>query len=339
MDKAKDAIRIIKCRRKELKNFNCMLSLIMLVASSNVAAQSSAAAFPSKTIRVVVAFVPGGITDIVGRTAARHLEDLGQQVIVENRGGAGGQVGSAYVARAVPDGYTLLIGSLGTHGIAPSLYQKLGYDSVKDYAHVSMLATTGNLLVIHPSIPAKNVRELIALAKNNPGKLNYAAVGGTSHLSTELFNTMAGIKTTNIPYKGAAPATVALLSGEIDLMLHAFSGLLPHVRTGKLRALGVTTDKRSPIAPDIPTLSEAGVTGYNASGWFSLLAPAGTPDPIVLRLNQSIRKGFESKETVDFFAKQNTQIMVTTPADALAFLRSEIDKWARVVKAAGIQPE
>ena len=322
-----------------MKHSNCMLSLILLVASSTVAAQSPVDAFPSKTIRVVVAFVPGGITDIVGRTAARHLEALGQQVIVENRGGAGGQVGSAYVARAVPDGYTLLIGSLGTHGIAPSLYQKLGYDSVRDYSHVSMLATSGNLLVIHPSIPAKNVRELISLAKNNPGKLNYAAVGGTSHLSTELFNTMAGIKTTNIPYKGAAPATVALLSGEIDLMLHAFSGLLPHVRAAKLRALGVTTDKRSPTAPDIPTLSESGLTGYNAGGWFSLLAPAGTPDPIVLRLNQSIRKGFESKETVDFFAKQNAQVMLTTPSEALAFLRSEIDKWAKVVKAAGIQPE
>ena len=214
--------------------------------------------FPNKPLRVVVAFVPGGITDIVGRTVARKLEDLGQPVIVDNRGGANGQVGTALVAKAPADGYTLLIASLGTHGAAPSLYQNLPYDPLRDFEHVSMVAVVGNLMVVNPSLPAQNLKELIALAKKSPGKLNYGGVGGSSQLMSELINSMADIKTVHVPYKGAAPATVAVLNGEIDFMLHSFSGLLPLVQAGKLRAIAVTTDKRSPQAPDIPTMSEAG---------------------------------------------------------------------------------
>ena len=302
-------------------------------------AQSAAGAFPSKPIRVVVAFVPGGITDIVGRTVARKLEDLGQPVIVDNRGGANGQVGSALVAKGQPDGYTLLIGSLGTHGAAPSLYKNLPYDPVRDFEHVSMIAVVGNLMVVNSSTPARNLKELIALAKKSPGKLNYGAVGGSSQLMSELINSMADIKTVHVPYKGAAPATVAVLNGEIDFMLHSFSGLLPHVQSGKLRAIAVTTDKRSALAPDVPTMSEAGLPGYNASTWFSLVAPARTPADTVMRLNRTVVSGMHAKDTVDHFNTLNAQVVTTSPQQTRQFLESEIAKWAKVVKAAGIKPE
>jgi tripartite-type tricarboxylate transporter receptor subunit TctC len=303
------------------------------------AAQSQTAPFPAKPLRVVVAFVPGGITDIVGRTVARKLESLGQPVIVDNRGGANGQVGSALVAKAPADGYTLLIASLGTHGAAPSLYKNLPYDPVKDFEHVSMVAVVGNLMVVNLNLQARNLRELIALAKKSPGKLNYGAVGGSSQLMSELINSMADIKTVHVPYKGAAPATVAALNGEIDFMLHSFSGLMPLVEAGKLRAIAVTTDKRSPLAPDIPTMSEAGLPGYSASTWFSVVGPARTPSSTIAKLNQAIVKGMKSQETIDYFNSLNAQVVTTTPRETVDFLQSEIVKWGKVVKAAGIKPE
>ncbi|MCE9642339.1 MAG: tripartite tricarboxylate transporter substrate binding protein [Betaproteobacteria bacterium] len=313
-------------------------AMALAFLSLPLAAQPSPAAYPSKAVRVVVAFVPGGITDVIGRTVARQLEPMGQPVIVENRGGANGQLGSALVAKAPPDGYLLLIGSQGTHGIAPSLYAKLPYDPVKDYEHISILAVAGFLLVVHPSIPAKNLKEMIALAKKNPGKLNYASVSGSSQLMSEMINNMAGIRTIPIPYKGAVPATVAVIGGEADFLIHSFSGLMPLVQAGKLRPLGVTMDKRSPVAPDIPTISEAGLPGYSAMSWFSLLAPAGTPREVITRLNQAIVKGLKSKETIDSFASMAVDAMPMTPEQSADFARNEVAKWARVVKAAGIQP-
>jgi tripartite-type tricarboxylate transporter receptor subunit TctC len=322
-----------------MKRLRITLGAATLVSLSlPLAAQPSPAVYPTRSVRVVVSFVPGGITDVVGRAVARQLESMGQPVIVENRGGANGQLGSALVAKAPPDGYLLLIGSQGTHGIAPSLYSKLPYDPVKDFEHISILAVAGFLLVVHPSIPVKNLQELIALAKKNPGKLNYASVSGSSQLMSEMINTMAGIKTVPIPYKGAVPATVAVIGGEADFLVHSFSGLLPLVQSGKLRALGGTMDKRSAVAPDIPTISEAGLPGYNASSWYSLLAPPGTPREVVTRLNQTIVKGLKSKEMTDSFASMNAEVMPTTPEQAADFARSEVAKWAKVVKAAGIQP-
>ena len=194
-------------------------------------------------------------------------------------------------------------------------------------------------MVVNPSVPARNLNELIALAKKSPGKLNYGAVGGSSQLMSELINSMADIKTVHVPYKGAAPATVAALNGEIDFMLHSFSGLLPMVEAGKLRAIAVTTDKRSPLAPDIPTMSEAGLPGYNASTWFSVVAPARTPAATVARLNETIVSGMKARETIDYFNTMNAQVMTTTPQQTAAFLEAEIAKWAKVVKAAGIKPE
>ena len=200
--------------------------------SLTLAAQPLPATYPARAVRVVVPFVPGGITDVVGRSVARQLEPMGQPVIVENRGGANGQLGSALVAKAPPDGYMLLIGSQGTHGIAPSLYAKLPYDPVKDFEQISILAIAGFMLVVHPSVPAANLKELIALAKKNPGKLNYASVSGSSQLMSEMINNMAGIRTVPIPYKGAVPATVAVIGGEADFLIHSFSGLMPLVQAG-----------------------------------------------------------------------------------------------------------
>ncbi|MDB5866492.1 MAG: tctC [Betaproteobacteria bacterium] len=321
-----------------MKHFSVIAGLAMVALSFPAAAQRSSS-YPGKPVRIVVAFVPGGITDIVGRAVARRLEEMGQPVVVDNRGGANGQVGSALVAKAPPDGYTLLIGSLGTHGIAPSLYPNLGYDAVKDFEHVSMIAVVGNLMVVNAGMPAKNLKELIALAKKNPGKLNYGAVGGSSQLMSELINSMADIRTVHVPYKGAAPATVAVLNGEVDFLLHAFSGLMPLVQAGKLRAIAVTTDKRSPLAPDVPTMSEAGLPGYNASTWFSLAAPARTPREVVAKLNQVVVKGLRSPEMIESFTSQNAQVMITTPAGTADFLRAEIAKWAKVIKAAGVKPD
>jgi tripartite-type tricarboxylate transporter receptor subunit TctC len=323
-----------------MKQFLIAAGVATLAAfTSHVDAQSARPPYPSKSLRIVVPFVPGGITDIAGRTVARQLEEMGQSVIVDNRGGANGQVGSALVAKAQPDGYTLLIASLGTHGIAPSMYRNLPYDPVSSFTHVSMIATVGNLMVVSPRTQAGSLKELIALAKKYPGKLNYAAVGGSSHLMSELINSIAGIRTTHVPYKGAAPATVAVLSGEVDFLLHSFSGLLPLVQAGKLRAIAVTTDVRSPLAPDVPTMSEAGLPGYNASTWFSLVAPAHTPPEVLTRLNQVVVKGLKSRETVDYFNTLNAQVVVTTPQQTADFLRNEITKWGKVVQNAGIKPE
>ena len=322
-----------------MRIFTAAIGVALLATAGSVTAAGAAdAQYPARAVRVVVPFVPGGITDVVGRTVARQLEPLGQPVIVENRGGANGQLGSGLVAKAPPDGYLLLIGSQGTHGIAPSLYSKLPYDPVKDFEHVSILAVAGFMLVVHPSVPVTNLKELIALAKKNPGKLNYASVSGSSQLMSEMINNMAGIRTVPIPYKGAVPATVAVIGGEADFLIHSFSGLMPLVQAGKLRPLGVTTEKRSPVAPDIPTISEAGLPGYSATSWFSLLAPASTPREVVMRLNQAIVKGLKSKETIDSFASMNVDVMPLTPEQSADWARNEVAKWAKVVKTAGIQP-
>ena len=315
-----------------------LLAACALAAAAPAFAQP--AAYPVKPIRMIISFVPGGPNDIIGRAVARRLEaELGQTVIVDNRGGANGTLGSALAAKAPPDGYTVLLGSLGSIAISPSIYPKLPYDPMRDFEHAAMIAIVGNLLVVHPSVPVKTLKELIALAKASPGKLNYGSVGGTSHLMGEMLNTMAGIKTIHVPYKGAAPALVGLISGEVDFFINAFPGLLPHVKTGKVRAIAVTTDKRSPFVPDVPTMAEAGLPGYSASTWFSLIAPAGTPREIVTVLNQAVVKGLKSKDMIEALANMHAEPIVSTPAETADFMRSEIAKWAKAVKAAGVKPE
>jgi len=261
--------------------------------------------------------------------------------VIENRGGAGGTIGAEFVARSAPDGYTLLVGSLSTHGISQSLYPKLGYDVLKDFAHITLLALVDNFLVVHPSVPAKNLKDLIALAKKNPGKLNFGSVGvgGASHLMAEMVNSMADIRTVHVPYKGAAPATAALLGGEVDFFLSGIPALLPHVKAGRVRALANTTERRSPLAPDVPTMIESGLPGYNVSTWYVLSAPAGTPREIVTRLNAVVVKGLKAQDTLDSFNQMGAEVMGTSPEQTVEFLRSELAKWAKVVKASGAKPE
>lgn len=309
------------------------------MASSVVLAQ---AAWPAKPIRIVIPFPPGGPTDIIGRAAGRKLEEaLGQSVVIENRGGAGGTIGAEFVSKAPPDGYTMLVGSLSTHGIAQSLYPKLGYDVLKDFSHITLLALVDNFLVVHPSVPVKNLKDLIALAKKDPGRLNYGSVGagGASHLMAEMINSMAGIKTVHVPYKGAAPATAALLGGEVDFLLSGIPALLPHVKAGRVRALATTLDKRSRLAPEVPTMVESGLPGYVVSTWYVLSAPAGTPRDIVTRANSIVAKGLKSPDTVQSFERMGAEVMGTTPEQTVEFLRGELAKWARVVKESGARAE
>lgn len=320
--------------------YKCVGCVLLAACSMMVAAQSTPASYPSKPIRMIISFVPGGPNDIVGRAIGRQIEnELGQPVIADNRGGANGTLGSAIAAKAPADGYTMLIGSLGSLAISPHIHPKLGYDPLRDFEHVALIAIVGNMLVVHPNVAAKSLKELVALAKASPGKLNYGSVGGTSHLMAEMVNTMAGIKTVHVPYKGAAPALIALIGGEVDFFLNAFPGLLPHVKAGKIRALAVTTEKRSVYAPGVPTMIESGLPGYSASTWFSLAAPAGTPSEIVARLNQAVVKGLRSPQMAEALANMYAEAVVTTPAQTAEFLRDEVAKWGKAVKNASVKPE
>ncbi|MDB5866493.1 MAG: tctC [Betaproteobacteria bacterium] len=316
------------------------LFICLALASGTAGAQSAPASYPAKPIRMIISFVPGGPNDIVGRALARRLEEsLSQTVIVDNRGGANGTLGTALAARTAPDGYTVLIGSLGTLGISPSIYPKLGYDAIRDFEHIAMIAVVANLLVVHPTVPAKSLKALIALARKNPGKLNYGSVGGTSHLMAEMLNSAAQISTVHVPYKGAAPALVGLIGGEVDFFVNPFPGLWPHVKSGKLRALAITTDKRSRFAPEVPTMGESGLPGYSAATWFSLEAPAGTPREIVARLNQAVMKALRTPEMLDSLNNMNAEPVMATAEQTAEFIRNEIPKWAKAVKAAGVKPE
>jgi len=327
-----------------MRNFAAASSAALVLAfhagfPSAAIAQSS---WPVKPVRLVIPFPPGGPTDIIGRAAGRKLEEAyGQPVVIENRGGAGGTIGAEFVARSPADGYTMLVGSLSTHGIAQSLYPKLGYDVLKDFHHVTLLALVDNFLVVHPGVPAKTVKDLIGLGRKSPGRLNFGSVGvgGASHLMAEMLNSMAGIRTTHVPYKGAAPATVALLGGEVDFLLSGIPALLPHVKAGRVRALATTLEKRSRLAPDVPTMVESGLPGYVVSTWYVLSAPAGTPREIVNRANSAVVKGLRAPDTVESFDRMGAEVMGTTPEQTVDFLRVELAKWAKVVRDSGAKPE
>ena len=315
-----------------------MMRCIWVAALVSAAACAHAQDYPAKPIRIIVPFPPAGATDIVGRVVAADLQKAwGQPVTVENRAGAGGNLGAELVAKAAPDGYTLLVGTVGTHGINSSLYPKLPFDPIKDFEPVSLVALVPNLMVVHPSVPAKTVQEFIAYAKTRPGKIDYASSGnGTSiHLSAELFKSMSGTYLVHIPYRGSGPAVTDLLGGQVAVMFDNLPSALPHVKAGKLRPLGITSLKRSPALPDVPTLSESGLKGFDASSWFGILAPAGTPKPIVDRLQQQIAKGLATTEGRDRLASQGAEPVGNTPTEFAAFIRAEIAKWGTVVKVAG----
>ena len=314
-----------------------VFAVLALCGCSSAFAQS----YPTKPIRMIVAYPPGGGTDIVGRMMAQKLsENLAQTVVIDNRGGAAGSIGSEIAAKSVPDGYTILMGNVAPNAINVSLYAKLGYDPVRDFEPVSLVASTPNILVVHPTLAVKTVSDLIALAKAKPGTLNYpsAGLGSSSHLAGELLDSIAGVKMVHIPYKGGGPALTDLLGGQMQLMFATMPAAMPHVRSGKLRAVAVTSAKRSQAMPELPTIGET-LKGYEASTWYGVLAPARTPRPIVTKLHGEIVKILGVAETRDKLLLQGFEPVGGTPAEFGAYIKSEIEKWGKVVKAAGIRAE
>ena len=313
----------------------------LVLALAIFSAQALAQAYPAKPVRFIAGFPAGGPSDIVTRAVAKRMSELlGQPVVVENRSGAGGHIAVEAVAKSLPDGYTILLaGSFLT--IGPSLNPKLPYDPVRDLAPIGLIARNQYLLVVHPAVPAKNAKELIALARSRPGKLNYGSsgVGAPPHLATELMKTMARIDAVHVPYKGATPAIADLIGGHIDFYVGGISGLIPHARSGKLRALAVTGAKRSSELPDVPTIAEAAIPGYDISTWFGVVAPAETPKDIVSRLNATIVKIIGEKDTQTYLVAQGLEPATSTPEELARIIRDEIPKFARIVKAAGIKPE
>jgi tripartite-type tricarboxylate transporter receptor subunit TctC len=297
-----------------------------------------AQSYPNRPIRLVVPFPAAGTTDILARAAAQKLtESLGQAVVVDNRPGAGGNIGSDLVAKSAPDGYTLLMGTVGTHAINPSLYSKMPYDHVKDFVPVVLVAGVPNVLVVNPALPVNSVADLIKLAKDKPGTINFASSGsGTSiHLSGELFKTMAGVDMTHVPYKGSSPALTDLIGGQVQVMFDNLPSALPQIKGGKLRAIAVTSLKRAPALPDIPTISESGLPGFEASSWFGVLAPAGTPGTIVARINAEVNKWLQSADAREKLIAQGAEAAGGSPEQFAAHIRAETDKWAKVVRASG----
>jgi len=314
-----------------------LLPLLLMPLALPLAAQQ----YPAKPVRIVVPFPPGGPTDIVTRLMAPKMtEAMGQQVVVENRGGAGGAIGTEQVAKSAPDGYTIIMGTIGGLAVAKSLNPKLGYDTLRDLAPITQSVSVTSVMVIHPSVPAKNVKELLALAKKGGGKLNYASSGnGTiTHLAGELLKLMAKVDITHVPYKGGAPALVALVSGEVDMSYENSLIITPHIKSGKVKGLAVTSAKRSTLLPDLPTIAET-LPGYSASGWYGLLAPAATPKPIIARLHTEAVKALRAPDVVDKLSGQGAEPVASSPEEFTAFIRSETDKWAKLVKAANMRTD
>jgi len=297
--------------------------------------------YPAKPIHMIVGTPPGGTNDVVARLVGQRLAtQLGQPVLVENRAGAGGNIGGEVVVKSPPDGYTIYLGSIGTMVINQHLYQNKPWDTLRDFAPISQLTSVPQLLVVHPSVPAHDVRQLIALAKAKPGQLNFAASAGSAvHLATEMFKSMAGVDMVHIPYKGTAPAMIDLLGGQISLMFDQIVTALPPVRQGKLRALGVTTLRRSPAAMEIPTIAESGVPGYDVATWHGLFAPAATPRDIVNRLSNETAKALQSKDIKEKFLAQGADPVANSPEQFTVYLKSELEKWAKVVKESGAKLE
>ena len=317
-------------------------TLLAAIAASLAVAVSPLAlaqtAFPTKPIRIVVPFPPGGTTDILARAAAQKMtEAWKEQAVVDNRPGAGGNIGAELVAKSAPDGYTLLMGTVGTHAINPSLYARMPYDHVKDFAPVILVAAVPNVLVVHPSVPASSVAELIAYAKANPGRLNFASSGsGTSiHLAGELFKVMTGVQMAHVPYKGSAPAIADLVGGQVQLMFDNLPSALPQIKAGRLRALAVTSAQRAPALPDLPTIAESGLPGYEASSWFGLLAPAGTPADVVAKVNGEVARWLATPEAKEKLLSQGANAAGGTPEDFVRHIAAETAKWQKVVRESG----
>jgi len=320
----------------KIRDLLCALTLCLF------APIATAQSYPVKPIRIIVCYPAGGANDIVARTVGQKINELlGASVVVDNRSGAGGTIGADIAAKAPADGYTLLMAA-GAHTLAPSLYAKLPYDIAKDFAPVSISAKSTYLLVLHPSVPANSVKELIALARAGPGRLNYASsgIGAPPHLAGEMFDTLANVKMTHVAYKGDTPAIADLLGGHVDLAFLAVSATSPHIKAGKLKALAVTSAQRTPVMPDLPTIAEAGgLKEFDISTWWGLLAPAGTPAEAVQKMSGTMGRIAAMPEIKSRFAELGVEAAADTPEQFGAFIRSEIQKFARLAKLAGVKPE
>ncbi len=298
--------------------------------------------YPEKPVRLVVPYPPGGITDILARTIARQVSaEWGEQMIVDNRAGASGNIGAASVARAAPDGYTILFGNASTHGINPSLFSNMQFDPVKDFEPVTMVASVSNVLLVAPEFPAKTLKDLIALAKSKPGELTFASnsTGSSNHLTGELLKTAAEIEMVHVPYKSSTQAVVDLIGGRISLMFDNMTTAMPYLKDGRLRALAVTSPQRLPLLPEVPTMVESGLPEVTVSPWWGIFAPAGTPADIVQKLNHDVVAALNSKEVRDYLTQQSTDVVGNTPEEFAAQVRGETARWAKVVKASGAKAD
>ena len=317
---------------------HCFSAAVAAAVACSAPAQTD---YPVRPVRIIVPSSPGGGTDILSRLLAPHLsERLRQQVLVDNRPGAGSIIGNELVARAAPDGHTLLMG-ISTLAILPAMHRKLPYDALRDLAPVTQVISAPNVLVVHPALPARSVKELIALARKRPGEINYASAGiGTNpHLSMELFLSMANVKMVHVAYKGLGPAMIDLVAGHVVVSVATMLTGLPQVRSGRLRGLGVTGVARSDVLPELPTVSEAGVPGYEAVQWYGLLAPAQTPRDIIVRLHAAMTASLQAPAIREKLANDGVQPVGSTPDEFARFLRTETDKWGKVVRGAGIAPQ
>ncbi len=316
----------------------CLLAAMALPALAAENAQN----YPSKPIRLVVPFTPGGSTDILARVIGQKLtEAWGKQVVIDNRPGAGGNIGVDLVAKSPADGYTLVMGHIGTFGVNPTLYPKLPYDPIKDFQPITLVALVPNMLSVNPALPAKSVKELVALAKAKPGTINFGSGGNGSaaHLAGEYFKLMTKTEITHIPYRGTSPAVTDLIAGQIQMIITGVPPTLAFAKAGKLRALAVATSKRLPLLPELPTIAEAGVPGYEATQWYGVLAPAGTPKPIVAKLNAEMAKAIKGPDVREKLAADAAEPVGNAPEEFGAFIKKEIARWAPVVKASGARPE
>jgi tripartite-type tricarboxylate transporter receptor subunit TctC len=317
------------------------MRLIVFAVVAAFSAAACGAEFPSKPLRLIVPSAPGGGIDFTARVIAAQLTNLlGKTVVVDNRAGASGIMGSDTVAKAVPDGHTLLMAS-SSLSVAPHIYRNVPYDIIKDFAAVSLVARSPNLLVVHPSVQAKSVKDLIALAKAQPGSLNFSSAGNgrASHLAAERFKQMAGIDMTHVPYKGTGPAITAVVAGEVQLQFATVPSVLPHVKSGRLRALGIGSVKRSSVLPEAPTITESGLPGYEADTWYGLLVPAATNRTVVQQLNAATLKALQTQETRDKFLTDGSEPVGSTSEEFRKYLVAEVERWGKVVRAAGIKPE
>ncbi|MBC7779872.1 MAG: tripartite tricarboxylate transporter substrate binding protein [Proteobacteria bacterium] len=311
-------------------------TLSLMVQSGVIQAQ----VWPAKSVRFVLGFPPGGGSDILGRiVAARMQEQIGQPVVIENRPGASGNIAAELVAKSTPDGYTIYLSHIAAVAISPSLFPKLGYDPLRDLAPISLIATGPNVLVVHPSLPVKNVKDLIALARQQPGQMNYASVGPGSvqHLAGESFNLLAGVKTVHVPYKGSSPAGLDLMSGQVAFMFDSTPPVMAFIKASRMRALAVTTLQRSALLPQVPTVAESGLPGFDFSTWWGLMAPTGTPRPVIDRVNAELGRALQHPEVRERILSVGAEPRHTTPEEFAALIRSEIARWAKVISAAGVK--